>query len=79
MSLREIAKLVHGDERACAAIDQYVDLTAGEVQAGIKSSAGAEGVAAADELQSHIGEFPKTLRKRSRRRRYSASLRVVEP
>jgi hypothetical protein len=52
-------KLVHGNERACAAIDQYVGLTPGEVQAGIKSSAGAEGVAAADEFQSHMSESPK--------------------
>ena len=46
-------KLVHRNERACAAIDQHVKVSTGEVEAGIKSSAGAEGVAATDELQSH--------------------------
>jgi hypothetical protein len=44
---------VHRNQRARAAIDQYIDVSSGEVEAGIKSSAGAEGVAAADELQSH--------------------------
>src|ERR1700723_2173074 len=36
-------KFVHGDERACTSIDENIGVAAGEVQAGIESSAGAEG------------------------------------
>ena len=46
-------KLVHGDKRRRAAIDQGIDLFADEMKARVGSSARAEGVAAADELQVH--------------------------
>ena len=52
-------KLVHGDERGRAAIDQRVDLVADEMEAGVESSAGAEGITAADELQVH-GMSPRS-------------------
>ncbi len=46
-------KLVHRDQRRRAAIDQRVDLPADQMKAGVESPAGAEGIAAADELQVH--------------------------
>ena len=55
-------KLVHGDERGRAAIDQRIDPVADEMEAGIESSAGAEGITAADELQVH-GMSPRSSRR----------------
>jgi hypothetical protein len=54
-------KLVHGDKRGRAAIDQRVDLVADEMEAGVESSPGAEGITAADELQVH-GMSPRSSR-----------------
>ena len=50
-------ELVHGDKRRRAAIDQGVDLLADQMKARIGSSARAEGVAAADELQMHGASY----------------------
>src|ERR1700722_9110242 len=47
------AKLVHCDKRRCAAIDQCVGIFADQMKTGIESPPGAEGIAAADELEVH--------------------------
>ena len=46
-------ELVHRNERGRAAIDEGIDTPSDEMEAGIESSARAEGIAAADELQMH--------------------------
>jgi hypothetical protein len=50
-------ELVHGDKRGRAAIDQGVDPFADQMKARVGSSARAEGVAAADELQMHGASY----------------------
>src|SRR6516165_3370697 len=46
-------KLVHGNKRSGAAIDQRIDVPPHEMKAGIESSARPERIAATDELQLH--------------------------
>ncbi len=53
-------KLVHGNKRRRAAIDQCVDLIADEMKARVGSSARAEGIAAAVELQVHERSYEVT-------------------
>jgi hypothetical protein len=46
-------QLVHADQRGGAAVDQCIDVLADEMKAGVEPPAGAECVAAADNLQVH--------------------------
>ena len=46
-------KLVHGDKGRRAAIDQCVGIFGDEMKAGVEAPPGAEGIAAADELEVH--------------------------
>jgi hypothetical protein len=54
MSFSLDGELVQGNQRSRPAIDQRVDAGSHEMKAGIEPSAGAERIAAADELQVHV-------------------------
>ena len=45
-------------QRGCAAIDQEIDVLAGDMEAGVEPATGAERIAAADKLQLHRTILP---------------------
>ena len=58
------SKPLQGRQRRGAAINQEIDVVAGDVKAGIAATAGAKCVAAADESQLHRLHTPKNQRPR---------------